>query len=145
MMKFAGIADKKPNTHEMISGLMVMGIWLGVMTFSACDNGVFSATITVEEFRFTPHLVKLPAHQVVRLIIRNQGRERHVFQTRILTHQSIRWSEDTLPEQWQAGKGILIKPGQHVEFSLELVPGLYPFWCGIRGHKGMEGTLMVVK
>ena len=145
-MQFAGRADKKRNTHQIISGLIIMvGIWYWGMIFSSCDKGFSSATITAEEFRFTPHLVKLPAHQVVRLIVRNQGREGHVFQSRALGNQSIRWLENSLTNQWQVGKGILLKPGQHVEFSIELAPGMYPFRCGIRGHRGMEGTLMVVK
>jgi plastocyanin len=122
-----------------------MGAWLCGMASSACDSGFSSATITAEEFRFSPKLVKLPAGQKVRLIVRNQGRERHVFQSPILVLKDVLFDRKSLPDEWKGADGIQIQPGERIEFSLELSEGLYPFRCRIKGHKGMEGTLIVVK
>jgi uncharacterized cupredoxin-like copper-binding protein len=38
---------------------------------------------------------------------------------------------------------IVLEPGQSVELSLSLSSGLYPFRCWIKGHTGMEGTILV--
>ncbi len=89
--------------------------------------------------------MEFPAHQIVRLIVRNQGRERHVFQSPILALQGVRLVKNSLADQWKGGDGIPLQPGQRIELTLELPEGLYPFRCRIKGPKGMEGTLIVVK
>ena len=128
-----------------VSGFLILAAWVWGITLPACDTGSPSATITAEEFRFTPNLVKLPARQKVRVIVRNQGRERHVFQSPILIRQGVLFERPVLQGPWNGSEGVPIQPGKRIEFSLVLPEGLYPFRCQIRGHKGMEGTLVVQK
>jgi len=145
MTRSLGPPAKKKHTHKKVSWLIIMGAWLCGMAFSSCDSGFSSATITAEEFRFSPKLVKLPARQKVRLIVRNQGRERHVFQSPILALKGVLFDRKSLPGEWKGADGIQIQPGERIELSLVLPEGWYPFRCRIRGHKGMEGTLVVEK
>ena len=121
----------------------LIGCLFWSMLFSSCDVASTTVSITAEEFRFSPHTFELPAHQLVRLIVRNRGRERHVFQSRILTHKTVRLFESASRGQWGGGDAIPLEPGEQVELSIELSPGLYPFRCWIRGHAGMEGMLIV--
>ena len=125
-----------------VLGLLVLGLCWG-LGLSSCDNADPTVTITAEEFRFSPTTFDLPPHQRVRLIVRNQGREQHVFQSPILTHQSTRVVEDSTDVPRPSGNAIPIQPGKQVELFMKLSPGLYRFWCRIRGHAGMEGALMV--
>ena len=122
--------------------LFIAGL-VAALSLASCEAKTAIVTITAEEFRFSPIRLEIPAYQIVRLVVRNQGRERHVFQSRILTHQSVRLLEDSVERQWQGGDVILLKPGQRVEWSMELAPGSYPFRCWLRGHSGMEGVLLV--
>lgn len=144
-MRFQGHPAKKRNTYKEFRNLLILVLWSCVIFLSSCDSGLPSAIITAEEFRFFPDLVKLPALQKVRLIVRNQGRERHVFQSPILARKNVLFDRKTLPGQWRRADGIHIPPGERIELSLVLPEGLYPFRCQIRGHKGMEGTLVVEK
>ena len=70
------------------------------LAFSACDAEVPTVTITAEEFRFSPKRLELPAHQIVRLILRNQGHERHVFQSPILTRKDVIFDRNYLAGRW---------------------------------------------
>lgn len=144
-MRSQGGPAKKRNIHKDVRSLMILALWICGIPLSSCDTGFSSATITAEEFRFSPNLVKLPALQKVRLIVRNQGRERHVFQSPIFTGKNVLFDRKSLPDQWQEADGIQIPPGKWIELSLVLPEGLYPFRCQIRGHKGMKGTLVVEK
>jgi uncharacterized cupredoxin-like copper-binding protein len=124
---------------------LILAVCLSGLTFLSCDTEFSVTTITAEEYRFTPNLVKLPARQNVRLIVRNQGRERHVFQSPILARKDVFFDRISLAGPWKSADGIQIQPGEQIEFSLKLPEGLYPFRCQIRGHRGMEGTLVVEK
>ncbi len=137
--------EKERNTYQEVRSLLIFVLWICGISFLSCDTELSSATITAEEFRFSPDLVKLPALQKVRLIVRNQGRERHVFHSPILARKNVLFDRESLPDQWRRGDGIQIPPGKWIELSLVLPEGLYPFRCQIRGHKGMEGALVVVK
>jgi uncharacterized cupredoxin-like copper-binding protein len=43
----------------------------------------------------------------------------------------------------QEVNAIVLEPGQSIELHVGLSPGLYPFRCWIKGHTGMEGTILV--
>ena len=135
----------KRNTPNGVGHFLFLAFWFSGLSLLSCDTGLSSATITAEEFRFTPNLVKLPAGQNVRLIVRNQGRERHVFQSPILALKDVRWPEEDGGRQGTGESGIPIPPGRRIELSFVLPEGLYPFRCRIKGHMGMEGTLVLEK
>jgi len=99
--------------------------------------------ITAEEFRFTPTRIEWSPDQPVRLLIRNQGKERHVFHSPELfgPESAVTWHQPMVT--LQEANAILLEPGQSIELSLTLSSGLYPFRCWIKGHSGMEGTIFV--
>lgn len=107
--------------------------WFGPPTFH----------ITAEEFRFTPSNIEWPPFHPVRLLIRNQGREPHVFHSPLLfgPEATVTWHQPKMAVG--DTNAILLKPGQSVELTLALAPGMYPFRCWIKGHTGMEGTISV--
>lgn len=135
----------KWNIKRDLTNLLPLAICLSELALLSCDPEFSVATITAEEFRFTPNQVKLPARQKVRLIVRNQGREGHVFQSPILALKNIRVDGKFLARSEEGGDRIQIKPGERIELQLVLPEGLYPFRCLMKGHRGMEGTLVLEK
>jgi uncharacterized cupredoxin-like copper-binding protein len=119
--------------------ILFLGLSLG-----ACEwTGESTLTVTAEEFRFTPQHVTAPAHVPMTLVIRNQGRERHVFQSPELFLKGTFGNRPGHPDGRQQADTLVLDPGQSVEVMVELPPGLYPFRCWIKGHSGMEGMIMV--
>jgi len=111
---------------------------------SACGwFGPPTIVITAEEFRFTPSRIEWSHDGPLRLLIRNQGRERHVFHSQELfgPKAAVTWHHPMVA--LQESNAILLEPGQSMELSFVLSPGLYPFRCWIKGHTGMEGTIFV--
>ena len=99
--------------------------------------------ITAEEFRFTPTWIEWSPDHALRLMIRNKGRERHVFHSPELfgSEAAVTWYQPM--GAVQESNAIVLEPGQSIELSLALSPGLYPFRCWMKGHTGMEGTILV--
>ncbi len=99
--------------------------------------------ITAEEFRFTPARIEWSAGHPLRLLIRNQGRERHVFHSPELfgPEAAVTWHQPMVV--LQEAYAIVLEPGQTVELHITLSSGLYPFRCWIKGHTGMEGAILV--
>jgi uncharacterized cupredoxin-like copper-binding protein len=101
---------------------------------AACDSSQQTVQIVAEDFRFTPAEVRLTAGQPIRLIILNEGRERHEFKSPLLLHAG---ADSGLPSS------LPVLPNQKAEAVLRPNPGVYPFSCGIPGHAGMSGTIIV--
>jgi uncharacterized cupredoxin-like copper-binding protein len=119
--------------------ILLMGLSLG-----ACEwTGEHTLTVRAEEFRFTPRQVMAPAHLPFTLVIRNQGRERHVFQSPELFFKNKFGNRPGHLDGGHPADTLVLDPGQSVEVMVELSPGLYPFRCWIKGHTGMEGVIMV--
>lgn len=99
--------------------------------------------ITAEEFRFTPTRIEWPPDHPLHLLIRNQGRERHVFHSPELfgPEAAVTWHQPMVAVQ--ESNVIVLEPGRWIDLYLTLSPGLYPFRCWIKGHTGMEGTILV--
>ena len=120
-------------------------LWvIGVLTLQASCGwfGPSTIVITAEEFRFTPTRIEWPPYRPLRLLIRNQGRERHVFHSPELLGPAatVTWHQPMVA--LQDTNAIVLEPGQSVELFFTLSPGLYPFRCWIKGHTGMEGTII---
>lgn len=123
-----------------------VGLWaFGCLVLqSSCGwLGPPTIVITAEEFRFTPTRIEWSPDQPVRLLIRNQGKERHVFHSPELfgPQSPVTWHQPMVT--LQEANAILLEPGQSIALSLTLPSGLYPFRCWIKGHSGMEGTIFV--
>ncbi len=109
----------------------------------ACGGDASTVVITAEEFRFSPARVEWTFDRSLHLIIRNQGRERHVFQSPGLfgAEGHVIWHQPKVTPQ--EAHSIVLDPGKSIELHFTLSPGLYPFRCWVKGHTGMEGVIMV--
>ena len=124
--------------------------WLKLIIFaSVLDPGACGwyqddiVTITAEDFRFTPRQVVVPADRPLTLVIRNQGRERHVFHSpRLFGDGKISFITSPTGTERPADT-VILKPGNTITVSMELSIGTYPFRCWMKGHVGMEGTIIV--
>ena len=121
-------------------------LWvIGVLVLqSSCEwVGPPTIVITAEEFRYTPTRIEWSPDRPLRLLIRNQGRVRHVFHSPELfgPEAAVTWHQP-LPVL-QETNAIVLQAGQSIELVFALSSGLYPFRCWIKGHTGMEGTIFV--
>ena len=110
----------------------------------SCEWGGSSTIIvTAEEFRFSPTRIEWVFDQPLRLLIRNQGRERHVFHSQELfgPEADVLWHQPRVV--LQEANAVVLEPGQSIELSFTASAGLYPFRCWIKGHSGMEGTILI--
>jgi plastocyanin len=122
--------------------LFWMGVFLALQ--SSCGwFGPHTIHITAEEFRFTPARIEWPSLHPVHLVIRNHGRERHVFHSPKLfgPEATVTWHQPKVA--LREANAIMLDPGQSIELMVTLAPGLYPFRCWIKGHTGMNGTILV--
>ena len=102
---------------------------------TACDPSQQTVDIVAEDFRFTPAEVRVSAERPIRLKIINAGREPHEFKSALLAHQ--------IGVAGGPPSSLPVQPNQAAETVIQTVPGVYLFYCGIRGHAGMSGTLIV--
>ena len=121
-------------------------LWvIGLLALQASCGWFEPPTIVIiaEEFRFIPTRIEWSADHPLRLLIRNQGRERHVFHSHELfgPEATVTWHQPMVA--LQEVNAIVLEPGQSIELHVALSPGLYPFRCWIKGHTGMEGTILV--
>lgn len=110
----------------------------------SCEWGGSSTIIlTAEEFRFSPARIEWVSDQPLRLLIRNHGRERHVFHSQELfgPEAKVLWHQPKVA--LQEDNAVVVEPGQSIELFFTASAGLYPFRCWIKGHTGMEGTILV--
>lgn len=101
---------------------------------AACDSSQQAVHIVAQDFRFTPVEVRLSPGRPIRLILHNEGRERHELKSPLL--QQAR-AEIGLPGS------LPVLPNQKAEAVFQTMPGVYPFYCAIPGHAGMSGTIIV--
>lgn len=112
-------------------------VCLGVLALRvmACDSPEQTVRIVAQDFLFTPAEVHVSAERPIRLKIVNEGREPHEFKSPLLAHQ-IGVASGT-PSSFP------VRPNQTVETVIRTIPGVYLFYCAIRGHAGMSGTIIV--
>lgn len=119
--------------HRAANRLISVGAALLLLS-AACDSSQQAVHIVAEDFRFTPVEVRFSAGRPIRLILHNEGRERHELKSPLL-------------RQARAGIGLPgslpVLPNQKAEAVLQTMPGVYPFYCAIPGHAGMSGTIIV--
>jgi uncharacterized cupredoxin-like copper-binding protein len=106
-----------------------------VLWAMGCDSPEQTVYIVAEDFRFTPAEVRVAAERPIRLRIVNAGREPHEFKSVLLAHQT--GAAGTPPSS------ISVLPNHKAETLVRTIPGVYLFYCAIRGHAGMGGTIIV--
>lgn len=111
-------------------------ILLGVgVTFANCDRDSQTVRITAQDFRFTPTTVHLTAASTIHLTLVNEGREPHEFESSLLAHR--------VDGSSGSATSVRMTPNQRTDVMIRTIPGTYLFYCRIRGHAGMNGTIIV--
>jgi len=105
------------------------------IAFATCDRDAQSVRITAQDFRFIPAEVHLTATSPIHLTIVNEGREPHEFESSLLAHRVDGASG--------SATSVLVVPNQRADVTIRTIPGTYIFYCRIRGHAGMSGTIIV--
>ncbi|HET9605421.1 MAG TPA: cupredoxin domain-containing protein [Nitrospira sp.] len=100
-----------------------------------CDSPEQTVQIVAEDFRFTPAEVRVAAERPIRLRIVNAGREPHEFKSELLAHQP--------GPTGTPSSSLPVLPNHKAETVVRTIPGVYLFYCAIRGHAGMGGTIIV--
>ncbi len=98
-------------------------------------------SLTAEDFRFMPAIVRVSASAPLSLSVYNAGREIHEFDSPILMYAPDAAAQGN--KDAGGSPGILIKPGQSVKFLAAPPPGTYLYICRRKGHANMTGTLIV--
>ncbi|MFY4728044.1 cupredoxin domain-containing protein [Nitrospira sp. BLG_2] len=106
-------------------------------TLAACDQ-TQSVSLTAEDFRFTPQLVKVSSASPLTLTIYNSGREMHEFDSPVLMYVVGTSSPLSMKET-----GIVLGPGKSVQLVMTPPPATYIYICRRKGHVNMAGTLIV--
>ena len=119
-----------------LSLLILLSLDLGIV---ACNRSQ-SVSLTAEDFRFTPDLVKVSSTSPLVLTVYNSGREIHEFDSPILAYAPKTSLSAALKE---TGPGIVLEPGKSVQLALAPPPGTYLYICRRKGHVNMTGTLIV--
>ena len=101
-----------------------------------------TVSLTAEDFRFTPDLVRVRASAPLTLSVYNAGREVHEFDSPILMYAAKTSLPKETPES-ASTTGILIRPGQSLRVVMAPPAGTYLYICRRKGHANMTGTLIV--
>ncbi len=122
----------------MVKFLLVL--MLGLI---ACSAEYQDVQIVVDDFRFSPARVDVQAGQPIHIVVRNQGRETHRFQSGLLAGPYVEVVSDAVEPAGSFEQGVPLASGQRIELMLTLPPGIYHFRCPIKGHRGMRGMIVV--
>ena len=121
-----------PTIDALFFRVVALGV---VVAVAGCDRETQSVLITAQDFRFTPAEVHVTAALPIHLTIINEGREPHEFESSLLAHRVDGSSGSTT--------SVRVLPNQRTDVMIRTIPGTYIFYCGIRGHGGMSGTIIV--
>ncbi|HEY6972925.1 MAG TPA: cupredoxin domain-containing protein [Nitrospiraceae bacterium] len=109
---------------------------LGVsVALESCDRDFQAVRITAQDFRFTPATIHLTAASPIYLTIVNEGREPHEFESSILAHR--------VDGSGGNATSVRVASNQRTDMMIRTIPGTYIFYCRIRGHANMSGTIIV--
>lgn len=128
-----------PNRQLKKSASGVLGFALAFL--AACDGPMQTVSLTAEDFRFVPDLVRVKASSPLTLSVYNAGREEHEFDSPILMYAAKTPPTQTTTKS--ASPGIILPPGQSLRLVMAPPPGTYLYICRRKGHANMTGTLIV--
>jgi len=126
--------------YRVNSKINILG--LVAATLLSCDGSMQTVSLTAEDFRFTPDLVRVKASVPLTLSVYNAGREVHEFDSPILMYAAKTSLPKDNPESG-GSPGILIRPGQSLQVIMAAPAGTYLYICRRKGHANMTGTLIV--
>jgi len=112
--------------------VVVLGVGVAMVS---CDRDFQEVRITAQDFRFTPATIHLTADSPIHLTIVNEGREPHEFESFLLAHR--------VDGSGGNATSVRVAPNQRTDVMIRTIPGTYIFYCRIRGHASMSGTIIV--
>ena len=127
--------------------VLTLGVVLGISVFglSGCQPDVHSVSISLEEFRVTPHHIVISGLKPLRLFITNRGREPHLFESSLLMNHNTQVVWDGAKHSTPfLGQELWLNPNDTAILIIEAPIGYYWFRCSLRGHKGMNGSIEIV-
>lgn len=127
-------------SHSFVSCILSGFAGLLFASLQACD-GTQTVSLTAEDFRFVPGMVRVSASAPLTLSVYNAGREIHEFDSPILAYAPKAAAQGV--KDSDGSPGMLIKPGQRVRLVAAPPPGTYLYICRRKGHANMTGTLIV--
>ncbi|HSL05394.1 MAG TPA: cupredoxin domain-containing protein [Nitrospiraceae bacterium] len=141
IVKSFGEAVKKlPVDLPMNGRISIVGLVFAAIL--ACDGSMQTVSITAEDFRFTPDLVRVRASAPLALSVYNAGREVHEFDSPLLMYATKTSMPNEIPES-ASTPGMAIRPGQSLRVVMAPPAGTYLYICRRKGHANMTGTLIV--
>ena len=114
---------------------LLVSLLLGTV-ISACDQPSQTVSLTIEDFKFTPDVVRVNASAPLSITLYNAGREIHEFDSPVLTYRV-----NALPAR--VGPGISLAAGDSLRLVLAPPPGTYLYICRRKGHANMTGMIIV--
>lgn len=126
---------KKSMTQAIEAALLRAVVLETALALAGCDRDAQTVRITAQDFRFTPAEVRLTAATPIHLTIVNEGRELHEFESPLLAHR-VDGSGGTV-------SSVRVAPNERIDMTIRTIPGTYAFYCRVRGHAGMSGTIIV--
>jgi uncharacterized cupredoxin-like copper-binding protein len=131
------------RSRQSTAPVLSFALLMLVADSSGCDGDVQSVHIAAQDFRFVPNTIYLSSSRPVHLTLYNAGREFHEFESALFAdHTTVIESLTVAGEPTEPGR-LRIAPGRRLELVLRLSPGTYLFFCKVKGHSGMTGTLLV--
>jgi hypothetical protein len=143
-MCLVGLIQKRMRGWVLVPTLWVVR-GIGALGWSGCGPDVHSVSITLEEFRVTPHRTVLFGQKPLRLVISNRGREPHLFESSLLTDPTshVVWEEGERSTPF-LGQPLRLNPKDTAILMIEAPLGFYWFRCPLRGNKAMKGSMEIV-
>jgi uncharacterized cupredoxin-like copper-binding protein len=129
--------------------LLVVNIMMSILALNlaACGPKQYKFDVDMQEFRFEPDTISVPAGTPVTLNLTNSGTLEHEFVIMLLGKEAVVpfANVDKSNIYWEHTLG----PGKKetVTFTAPSEPGDYQIVCGTAGHleQGMKGILTVTQ
>lgn len=99
-----------------------------------------TVSVTAEDYRFVPDVLRVKAGSPFTLALYNAGREDHDFVSSILAYGTDTRGKTAKADASTPG---LLRPGRSLRFLVAAPPGTYLYFCRRKGHPGMTGTLVI--
>lgn len=118
---------------------------LAFLVLAACGPKSVTVDLQLQEYKFIPDTIEVPAGSEVTVNLSNKGTLDHEMVIMVLgSEATVPFDEDDEPNVFWEHE---LAPGtqETVTFTAPTEPGTYQLVCGIPAHfeQGMKGTLIV--
>lgn len=120
---------------------LIWGICLACTALLAGCDRAEPISLTVEDFRFVPDLVRVTSSSPMMLTVYNAGREIHEFGSPLLAY--VVTTRSSPADSISKNSGVLLDPGKSIRLTVAPPAGTYLYTGRRKGHANMIGTLIV--